>query len=74
MVESYQYIYAQVEKFDWLCIDVRSTTSPAYETEGYLYLELETEDYRYLGKYYQRDTGKWYLDAEFTQEATELNK
>lgn len=81
MVERrYGFKYAVV-RTTGLCIEVQDTTNYILDP---LYVPIEDEDLPYLLKYYHPipesvtsfsdfEGGKWYYDAEFTQEVPELN-
>lgn len=64
-----QYNYAVVDVNDGFCYAC-ITTSDEINVEGYI-LVPELGDY--VDKYYNFSNGKWYYDASYTQEATELN-
>lgn len=64
------YYYAIIED-DGYCVEVRSTSRNCDGREGYI--TIPSYSYDYLEKYYNIANGKWYHDAEFQNEATELN-
>ena len=77
----YGFKYALIRE-DGLCIEVRDTTDYCLDP---LYVPIKDVSLSYLLKYYHPipDSstltsfddfqGKWYYDAEFTQEVAELN-
>lgn len=67
-LESYQYCYALVKRSTHMCHDVHSTTSPEYSDEIDIVISIPDTNYDYLMKYYDESTGKWYYDAEMTNE------
>lgn len=81
MVERrYGFKYAVV-RTNGLCVEVQDTTDYVLDP---LYVPIENEHLPYLLKYYHPipetvtsfsdfEGGKWYYDAEFTQEVPELN-
>lgn len=65
----YQYVYAVIDPdFDDMCIRVEDTTLNCDDEPNYIRLDAYNEDY--LFKYYDRATGKWYLEAEHINEWT----
>jgi hypothetical protein len=71
MAVNYAYNFAEIDDATGMCVGVLTTTNP--ETEGpsgsgSTYIPIPTDDDNYLLKYYSFDTGKWYYDAEMTQE------
>lgn len=69
----YAYYYAVIRLDTGLCIEVADTTN-YYDPEEYpQYIPIPEYNRAYLLKYYNQADGKWYTDAAFTNEATELN-
>ena len=71
MATNYAYCFAEIDNATNMCVGVLSTSNP--ETEGptaggTTYVSIPTDDDNYIFKYYDFDTGKWYYDAEMTQE------
>ena len=64
------YNYALIDETGW-CYEVCTTSRNCDGMEGYIAIP-EYND-AYMLKYYNRADGKWYHDAEFLNEATELN-
>ena len=64
------YNYALIDETGW-CYEVRTTSRNCDGWEGYII--IPTYDDVYMDKYYNVADGKWYHDAEFSNEATELN-
>ena len=65
----YAYYYARILE-DGMCIEVIDDSSFIDEPDHIIIPEYNEA---YLLKYYNRADEKWYEDAEFTIEATELN-
>ena len=60
----YQYIYAILDEDD-MCVEVRDTTIYCEDPN---YIPIPAFNEEYIMRYYNRDNGKWYEDAEFTIE------
>lgn len=65
-----RYNYALIDETGW-CYEVCTTSRNCDEMEGYVV--IPEYSYDYLEKYYNVGDGKWYHDAEFQDEAVELN-
>jgi hypothetical protein len=65
----YAYYYARILE-NGMCIEVIDDTSYIDEPD---HIPIPEYNRAYLLKYYNRADGKWYTDAAFTNEATELN-
>lgn len=65
MAVQYAYNYALVDENGW-CYEVSSTTKSHEGEEGWI--AIPDYDDSYMFKYYNRADGKWYYDAEFTNE------
>lgn len=64
----YQYSYAVIDPtLNDMCINVVDTTLKATDPN---YIEIPEYNEYYLWKYYDRETGKWYVDADHTTEWT----
>ena len=71
MSVNFQYHYAIVDKtMGYLCLEICTTSvnNDGHENDTELYVRIDVYSGDYLMKYYDRDTGKWYYDAEMTQE------
>lgn len=71
MATNYAYCFAEIDNATGLCLGVLSTTDPSTEgptAGGTTYVAIPEDNTDYLLKYYDFDTGKWYYDAEMTQE------
>ena len=66
MAMQYTYNYVEIDPTTNMCINFWSTSSqqPAQENV----IEVPVNDPEYLLKYYNWDDGKFYYDAEYTQE------
>lgn len=65
----FQYIYAIIDpSHDDMCIGVEDTTNDCSENPNYIAIPEYNENY--ICKYYDRATGKWYLEAEHITEWT----
>ena len=66
---NYAYTYAKIDIATNMCIGVQSRTLeiPADELPSN-WVELPVNDPEYFAKYYNWDDGKFYYDAEYTQE------
>lgn len=65
------YNFAEIDNATGMCIGVLTTTDPSTEgptSEGTTYIAVPIDDDNYIFKYYDFNTGKWYYDAEMTQE------
>lgn len=62
----YQYAYAVIDPVDDMCIRVEDTTYDCSGNPNYIPIHPYNEEY--IMKYYNRENGKWYLDAQKTQE------
>lgn len=57
----YQYAYAVIDpNLNDMCIQVESTTYDHSDNPNYIPIQYNEE---YLCKYYDRETGKWYLES-----------
>lgn len=66
MAQQYQYIYAVIDpELGDMCIGVQDTTVESDDPDHIL---IPYDNGEYLMKYYNRADGKWYYDAEFTNE------
>lgn len=61
----YAYNYALIDETGW-CYEVRSSSRCYDGEEGYI--SIPSYDDSYMDKYYNVADGKWYYDAEFTNE------
>ena len=71
MATNYAYCFAEIDNLTHMCIGVLSTSDPNQggpTNAGTTYVSIPTDDDNYMLKYYDFDTGKWYYDAEMTQE------
>ena len=66
----YAYYYAIIDETGW-CYEVCSTSTNYDHLEGYI--PISGYDSIYMDKYYNIADGRWYHDAAFQNEATELN-
>ena len=71
MATNYAYNFAEIDNATGMCVGVLTTSNP--ETEGptgynSTYVAIPTDDDNYIFKYYDFNTGKWFYDAEMTQE------
>lgn len=64
MAQQFSYNYAILDDFG-MCEDVRSSSSEVIHPN---FIPIEDCNPDYLFKYYNRETGLWYEDAEFTIE------
>lgn len=68
MAQQYQYIYAVIDPtLGDMCVEIRDTTLESTDPNCIL---IPEENSGYLFKYYNRENGKWYTDAAFTNEWT----
>lgn len=65
MAVQYAYDYAIIDETGF-CYEVRSTTVDHSDDANYI--EIPEYSYDYIEKYYNVADGKWYYDAEFTNE------
>lgn len=63
MAMTLQYNYAKV-KLDTGECTICGTFS--YQINNPAYIEIPTDDHNYVGKFYDFDTGFWYIDSEKT--------
>lgn len=70
MAINYAYNYAEIDPDTNMCIGVYSVT---YISNDPNWVQIPTDSDEYFFKYYNREDGKWYNDAEFQDEAIELN-
>jgi hypothetical protein len=70
---TYEYYYAHINVETGLCIGIQDTSTYMDPEEYPEYVSIPEYNRAYLLKYYNRADGKWYTDAAFTVEATELN-
>lgn len=71
MAITYAYNFAEIDNATNMCIGVMSTSDPSTEgptAANTTYVAIEEYNNDYVFKYYDFDTGKWYYDAEMTQE------
>lgn len=68
MAQQYQYTYAVIDPVDNMCIEVVDTTVET--TDDPNFIPIPEYNGNYLWKYYNRENGKWYTDAAFTNEWT----
>lgn len=62
----YQYCYAVIDpNLGDMCVGVEDTTLEATDPN---YIPIPEYNGNYLCKYYDRATGKWYLEAEHINE------
>ena len=65
----YQYHYAVIDpSLNDMCMHVQDTTVNCDSNPNYIPIEVYDENY--LFKYYDRATGKWYIEAEHINEWT----
>jgi hypothetical protein len=69
MATNYAYYYARILE-SGKCVEVIDDTVYIDEPD---HIRIPEPSMVYLLKYYNRANGKWYYDAEFQNEATELN-
>lgn len=62
---NYAYNYAQIDPDTNMCIGVHTFTCASSNAT---LVEIPAYDNVFCFKYYDWDTGKWYYDAEMTQE------
>lgn len=67
---NYYYNFASIDIATNMCIEVMTDTQDLTGSapEGEVYVAIPVYSEEYLLKYYDFDTGKWYYDAEMTQE------
>ena len=66
MAVNYYYNYARIDLNTGMCLGVQSTTVDCSDDPEMI--EIPVYDENYLMKYYNFDDGKFYYDAEYTQE------
>jgi hypothetical protein len=67
LTRRYQYCYAVIDPtLNDMCIRVEDTTVDCSEDPNYI--AISEYNGNYLCKYYDRATGKWYLEAEHINE------
>ena len=69
MAVNYAYYYARILE-NGECIEVIDCTTYIDAPD---HIAIPEPSRAYLLKYYNRADGKWYYDADFQNEATELN-
>ena len=63
----YQYAYVVINpSLGDMCVSVQDTTIDHSGDPDYILLDTYNENY--LFKYYDRETGRWYIDEGHTQE------
>lgn len=62
---NYQYNYAEIDPTDNMCVGVYTATC---QSDNPYWVEIPVYDEEYCVKYYNWDNGKFYYDAEYTQE------
>jgi hypothetical protein len=67
---NYYYNFALVDRETMICMEVRSTTDDesGCSDEYTLYVVIPEYNEEYIFKYYNEATGKFYYDAEMTEE------
>lgn len=71
MSVNYAYAYAKINNSTNMCVGVVDTTNPTMDgsTNGVItYVMISEYNEDYILKYYNWDNGKFYYDAEYTQE------
>jgi hypothetical protein len=71
MATNYAYNFAEIDNTTGMCVGVMTTSDPSTEGPtgcGTTYVPIPYDDDNYLLKYYDFNTGKWFYDAEMTQE------
>lgn len=70
MAINYHYNWAIIDRASGMCMEVRTSTNDysGDSNEYELYVAVPTYTEEYLMKYYDEATGKWYHDAEMTNE------
>lgn len=70
MEPRYQFNSAVIDKENNMCIEVRTSTNDhsGYENDNYYIVSIPEYDNSYIFKYHNRETGKWYTDAEMQNE------
>ena len=67
----YAYKFAEIDDATSMCVGVLTTSDPSQEgptLSGTTYVPIPVYDEEYILKYYNWDNGKFYYDAEYTQE------
>ena len=69
---NYAYNYASIDIATKMCIQVITDTNDLSNSvpAGEMYIPIPEYSEEYLLKYYDESTGKWYYDAEMTNEWT----
>lgn len=65
------YNFAEIDNATGMCIGVLTTTDPSTEgptLSGTTHVAIPEYNNDYVFKYYDFNTGKWFYDAEMTQE------
>ena len=63
----YQFYYAVIDPaLGDMCVQVQDTTDDCSSNPNYI--PIPEYNGNYLWKYYDRETGKWYIDAAHTTE------
>ena len=64
----YQYLYAVIDpSLNDMCVGIQDTTYDHSDNPNYIPIPYEAD---YLFKYYDRATGKWYLESDHITEWT----
>lgn len=58
------FLYAVIDGNN-CCVSVQTTS---YEVPLNTYIPISVFTYDYMGKYYNRENGKWYYESEFVTE------
>lgn len=67
ILRRFQFAYAYIDpSLNDMCTRVVDTTNDYSANPNYILLEEYNEEY--ICKYYDRETGKWYLEASHTTE------
>ena len=64
----YAYNYAIIDLTDNMCVEVCTQTREIDTVAHPEVIQIPTYNEEYLFKYYNRENGKWYTDAAFTNE------
>lgn len=64
----YAYTYAEIDLETGMCIGVVTRTREVDTVANPDYIPIPTYNEEYIMKYYNRENGKWYVDAAFTTE------
>ena len=70
MAVNYYYNYAIVDRATMMCMEVRGSTLDQSDAsdEYEIYVSIPEYNEEYVFKYYNEADGKFYYDAEYTQE------